>query len=95
VNIPNLPLDEIKGVRVARQGRARFQETFVKRSDPRGKTYYWMDGAKVALIEKNTDGTALHEGYVTLTPIKLNFTHETFMHELAAWPFEIPVGVKL
>ena len=95
VNIPNLPLDEIKGVRVARQGRARFQETFMKRSDPRGKTYYWMDGAKVALIEKNTDGTALHEGYVTLTPIKLNFTHETFMHELATWPFEIPVGVKL
>jgi 5'-nucleotidase len=95
VNIPNLPLDEIKGVRVARQGRARFQETFMKRSDPRGKTYYWMDGAKVALIEKNTDGTALHDGYVTLTPIKLNFTHETFMPELAAWPFEIPVGVKL
>jgi 5'-nucleotidase len=95
VNIPHLPLNEIKGVRVARQGRARFQETFLKRSDPRGKIYYWMDGAKVALTESDTDGSALHEGYVTLTPIHLNFTHETFMHELAAWPLEIPIGEKL
>ncbi len=94
VNIPNLPATKIKGVRVARQGRARFQETFMKRSDPRGKTYYWMDGAKVELTESNTDNTALHEGYVTLTPIKLNFTHEAFMRELATWPFDIPVEAK-
>ncbi len=49
VNVPNLPLEEMRGFRVARQGRARFQETFMKRADPRGKTYYWMDGAKVEL----------------------------------------------
>lgn len=95
VNVPHLPLDDIKGVRVARQGRARFQETFMKRSDPRGKIYYWMDGAKVALTELNTDGTALHEGYVTLTPIRLNFTHEAFMYELAKWPLGLSVEVKL
>ena len=95
VNVPNLELEQIKGVRVARQGRARFQETFMKRSDPRGKIYYWMDGAKVALTEMNTDGSALHEGYITLTPIRLNFTHESFMHELAAWPLGLHAEVKL
>ncbi len=95
VNIPNLPLERLKGIRVARQGRARFQETFMKRADPRGKIYYWMDGAKVALTERNTDGTALHDGYVTLTPIKLNFTHEAFMREMESWPLELPVEVKV
>lgn len=95
VNIPNLPIEDFKGFRVARQGRARFQETFMKRADPRGKIYYWMDGAKVALTERNTDGTALHEGYVTLTPIRLNFTHEAFMRELEEWPLEFRAGAKL
>ena len=95
VNIPSLALEKIKGVRVARQGRARFQETFMKRADPRGKIYYWMDGAKVALTERDTDGTALHEGYVTLTPIRLNFTHEAFMRELETWPLEITAEAKL
>jgi 5'-nucleotidase len=95
VNIPNLSLDKIKGFRVARQGRARFQETFMKRADPRGKIYYWMDGAKVALTERNTDGTALHEGYVTLTPIRLNFTHEGFMREMESWPLEFRAEAKL
>ena len=80
MNVPNLPLEEIRGFRVARQGRARFQETFLKRADPRGKIYYWMDGAKVELTETDTDSTALHEGFVTVTPIHLDLTHHAFLH---------------
>jgi 5'-nucleotidase len=94
VNVPALPLCEIKGIRVVRQGRARFQETFLKRADPRGRTYYWMDGDKVPLTETETDGTALHEGYVTVTPIRLDFTHYEFMKELQAWPLDLKTGVQ-
>jgi 5'-nucleotidase len=89
VNIPALPMAQLKGICVARQGRARFQETFMKRADPRGKVYYWMDGDKVPLTETETDGTALHEGYVTVTPIRLDFTHHEYMKELEKWPFEL------
>lgn len=95
VNVPDLPLDEIKGVRVTRQGRTRFQETFMKRADPRGKIYYWMDGAKLPLEETDTDGTALHEGYVTVTPIRLDFTHHDFLPELRRWPLEWAAEVKV
>jgi 5'-nucleotidase len=89
VNIPDLTLDQIKGIRASRQGRARFQETFMKRMDPRGKIYYWMDGAKIPLTETDTDGTALHEGYVTVTPICLDFTHKEFLPELQSWALSV------
>jgi len=93
VNVPDLPLDRIKGVRVVRQGRARFQETFLKRADPRGKTYYWMDGAKVPLDEIDTDGVLLHEGYATVTPICLDFTHHALLDELRKWPLDLSLEV--
>lgn len=95
VNVPDLPLDAIQGIRVTRQGRARFQETFVKRADPRGKIYYWMDGAKLPLEETDTDGTALHEGYVSVTPIRLDLTHHDFLRELRRWPLEWAAEVKV
>jgi 5'-nucleotidase len=94
VNVPDLPASELKGFRVARQGRARFQETFLKRADPRGKVYYWMDGDKVPLEETETDGTALHEGFITVTPIHLDFTHYAFMKELSQWPLDLKPEVR-
>ncbi|MFZ5432197.1 MAG: 5'/3'-nucleotidase SurE [Calditrichota bacterium] len=93
VNIPPLPIHKIRGIRVAPQGRARFQETFSKRADPRGRIYYWMDGDRVPLTETNTDSTALHEGYATVTPIRLDLTNYDFLSELSAWPLELDVEV--
>jgi 5'-nucleotidase len=92
VNVPALARPQIKGYRVARQGRARFQETFLKRVDPRGKTYYWMDGAKIPLLETDTDGAALLEGYVTITPICLDLTNHGFLADLAKWPLAVAQG---
>jgi 5'-nucleotidase len=89
INVPNLSLASMKGIRVAQQGRARFQETFMKRSDPRGKIYYWMDGDRAPNVETDTDSTALHEGFVTVTPIRLDFTHHEFLPELRAWPLSL------
>ena len=94
VNVPDLPMNDLRGVKVVRQGRARFQETFLKRSDPRGRTYFWMDGDKVPLEETETDGALLHEGYVTVTPIRLDFTHYEFMSELSGWPLDLKAGVR-
>jgi 5'-nucleotidase len=86
INVPSLPMEEIKGVRVVRQGRARFQETFLERDDPRGRRYYWMDGDKVAHTETDTDGAALKEGYIAVTPIHLDLTHHAFIKQMEKWP---------
>jgi 5'-nucleotidase len=86
INVPSLPSDVINGVRVARQGRARFQETFLERDDPRGRRYYWMDGDKVAHTETDTDGAALKDGFIAVTPIHLDLTHHAFIKQLEKWP---------
>jgi 5'-nucleotidase len=75
VNIPNLPYDQLKGVKITRMGRSRFIEKFHKRLDPRGRTYYWLDGE----LEVQDDGDdvdihAVRAGYVSVTPIHLDLT---------------------
>lgn len=75
VNLPNLPYDQLKGIKVTRMGRSRFVEQFHKRLDPRGRTYYWLDGA----LEVHDDGDdidihAVRDGYVSVTPIHLDLT---------------------
>jgi 5'-nucleotidase len=95
INVPDLPTERILGLRVARQGRARFQETFLERSDPRGRTYYWMDGEKIPLEERGTDSAVLQEGYVAITPIHLDLTHHSFIEHLESWPLELNLHSEL
>ncbi len=75
VNVPCLPDDQVRGIAVVHQGRARTIESFEKRVDPRDNTYYWMSGEKTASPqEMDTDLGALAAGYVTITPIQYDLT---------------------
>ena len=78
VNIPSLPYDELKGVRITRMGRSRFIEKFHKRLDPRGRTYFWLDGdLDVQDDGDDVDIHAVRDGYVSVTPIQFDMTaHE-------------------
>lgn len=76
VNIPDLPLSEIKGVKVCRQAEARWVEEYVKHEDPRGREYYWLSGRFVNEDEReNVDAKALQDGYVTLVPSTHDLTN--------------------
>jgi 5'-nucleotidase len=78
VNIPAVPSTQIKGVVMARQGVARFEERFEQRNDPRGNVYYWLAGEKiVANGHPETDFVALKNHRITITPIQFDLTcHE-------------------
>jgi 5'-nucleotidase len=80
VNVPNVPLNEVKGIRLTRMGRSRFVEVFDRRTDPRGNVYYWMDGELEMLGDKDgTDLEALDDNCVSLTPIWFDLTHQSAM----------------
>lgn len=82
VNVPNLPFDQIKGYRVTRMGRSRYNEVFHRRTDPRGNVYYWMDGEIELLGEsEGTDLQALEHGFVSLTPIWFDLTHQAVLED--------------
>ena len=86
VNVPNRPLDQIKGLAVTRMGRSRFAEIFHKRTNPRGDTYYWMDGElKITGDTAGTDIQALADGFVSLTPIWFDLTHTAVLPKLRDW----------
>jgi 5'-nucleotidase len=76
VNIPALPEAEIRGVVVAKQGRARLIENFDKRVDPRENVYYWLAGeTRLSDHEDvNSDACALSRGLITITPIYYDLT---------------------
>lgn len=90
VNVPNLPKDQIKGVKITRQGEKRYISTLDKRTDPRGRSYYWLTGAPAPQQDaEGTDSWALALGYISVTPIRLNMTDPDALQALAGWSLEI------
>jgi len=78
VNIPNLPDDQIKGVKVVRLGRRHAAERVITQTSPRGETMYWIGSAGPAKDEgEGTDFHAAQQGYMAITPLQVDLTdHE-------------------
>lgn len=90
VNVPNLPLEEIAGVEITRQGATRYVSRLEKRVDPRGRTYYWLTGEQVPQEdEEGTDSWALAHGRVSITPIGLDLTNMAVVTALKAWALSV------
>ncbi|SVA25640.1 uncharacterized protein METZ01_LOCUS78494 [marine metagenome] len=83
VNVPYCPPEEIKGIKVTRQGNQYFQDDFDQRKDPRGRTYYWMKG-KIVDDDQELyyDSKAVCDGYVSITPIHFQMTNESYFTKL-------------
>jgi 5'-nucleotidase len=75
VNYPNLPKEKIKGVQLARMGVRTYTEEVLWRFDPRGKKYCWIGGIYNGFTYlEGTDCSAVENGYISVTPIKLDAT---------------------
>jgi 5'-nucleotidase len=89
VNIPNLPLAEIKGIQVTRQGTRVYHDVLVPRTDPAGNPYYWIGGDAPGgdITIENSDIWAVHNGYVSVTPIRLDMTAYDLLEGVRTWAF--------
>jgi 5'-nucleotidase len=86
INVPYLPLEEIKGYRITRQGLRVYRDALVRREDPRGRPYYWIGGdAPTGVPEEGTDIGAVSAGYVSITPISLDLTAYDRMEYFRDW----------
>jgi 5'-nucleotidase len=75
VNIPNLPLREVRGAVVTRQGKKAYSEKVEERRDPWGRVYYWIGGEEPNwTAEPGTDYWAVKNRYVSITPVHLDLT---------------------
>jgi 5'-nucleotidase len=90
VNIPNLAIKDIAGVRVSRQGLTDSPEFFDKRIDPRNRAYYWQ-GCETQHFDKypDSDGRALEENFISITPIKCDMTDYGALAEMDGWQADL------
>lgn len=76
VNIPRLKANEIKGIRICHEAKARWLDSFVQYSDPLGRPYWWLTGKfDCKNPPEGSDEWALANGYVSVVPVCNDFTH--------------------
>ena len=87
VNIPNVSQEQINGVKVCRQARAKWVEEFDKRQDPSGQDYYWLTGHFEAYDhhQEDTDVWALENGCVSVVPIQYDMTDHQYLDRMKEW----------
>ncbi|MEO0897856.1 MAG: 5'/3'-nucleotidase SurE [Bacteroidota bacterium] len=90
VNVPYLPIEEIKGIKIVRMAMGRWVEEFAERVDPYGRKYYWLTGNFSLQDEgEDTDIHALEDGYVSVTPMTHDLTQYQEIAPLTQWHFEL------
>ncbi len=84
VNFPKS--DKFKGIKICRQAKGNWKETFDKRVNPIGKEYYWLSG-EFANLDKgeDTDEWALANNYVSVVPVQFDLTAHHFIQKLNNW----------
>jgi 5'-nucleotidase len=86
VNVPAIPEEEIRGVRLTRQGESSWDDTFDVRRDPANREYYWLTGEmRITDTDPETDQVAIREGYVSVTPIRYDLTDRGMMEGMRGW----------
>lgn len=80
INVPDLPYSRLKGVLPARQGFRHYSGSILRRTDHRGKDYYWIGGQYIGFRrEKHADCDVVDRGYASITPMKLDATDYDFL----------------
>jgi 5'-nucleotidase len=83
VNIPDVPRKKLKGVMVVRQGKRIYNDMFLKRLDPRGRSYYWLGGMEPSYEkEKGTDFEAIEKNMIAVTPLHFDLTNHAALQSL-------------
>jgi 5'-nucleotidase len=86
VNIPKLPLSEIKGIQFCKQAHAYWSDRFEKRQDQYGRDYFWLTGEFADLDQRpDTDLHALKSGFISVVPTHFDLTAYAHLNHFKSW----------
>jgi 5'-nucleotidase len=86
VNVPNIPIAAVKGIKVTRLGNRHRSEPVIKAEDPRGRPVYWVGPAGASQDSgPGTDFHAVAEGFVSVTPLTIDLTNHAALDTLRSW----------
>jgi 5'-nucleotidase len=90
VNIPNLPREQITGIKVSSQALQRYEDYFAVGEDPFGEPYYWLSGAAVDEDHReDSDLVAIRESQITITPIRIDLTDRELLKKMRQWELKL------
>jgi 5'-nucleotidase len=86
VNVPDLPDDQVRGVRVTRLGNRHRAKPIIPAKDPRGRSVYWVGSAGAGQdAGPGTDFHAIASGYASITPLQIDLTRHAALPEVERW----------
>ncbi|MEG8945744.1 5'/3'-nucleotidase SurE [Rosettibacter firmus] len=89
VNVPDLPENQIAGIKLTRQGKSKWDDIYEERIDPYGKKYYWLTGNLIETDKDlNTDHFAIKNNYVSISPIHFDLTDYSTYNTMKSWNIE-------
>ncbi len=89
VNIPAVKKEQIRGIKVCRQAKGRWDEDFDERVDPHDRDYYWLTGVFTnGDTSEDTDSWALTNNYISVVPIQYDLTAHNAISVIENWEFD-------
>jgi 5'-nucleotidase len=86
VNLPPVRPHQVVGVRVTTLGRRAYVGSLTRASDPNGREYFWIGGGESKWWGgPESDFRAIHEGYISVTPLHLDLTNYRLLEDLGGW----------
>lgn len=84
VNFPDVVVGSVAGVKAVRQGRRKLGYRLEERLDPRGRPYVWIGSSRQnPFFEGENDIVMVNEGYITVTPLFVDLTHDKSLADVA------------
>jgi 5'-nucleotidase len=89
INIPDLPGEKIKGIKITKQGKSKWDDIYEQRTDPYGNSYYWLTGdLKITDSSIELDQFAVQNNYVSISPIHFDLTDYKTFEKMKKWDIE-------
>jgi 5'-nucleotidase len=86
VNLPPIPGDTIKGIRVTTLGKRVFSESITETKDPWNRKMYWIGGGHITWSGgQDSDFQAIADGYISVTPLHVDLTNYRLLEEVSSW----------
>ncbi|MFL5505831.1 MAG: 5'/3'-nucleotidase SurE [Gemmatimonadales bacterium] len=89
INLPPVPASEVQGIKVTSLGSRYFSESLSRMKDPWGREIFWVGGGTITWTGGiESDHSAVHAGYISITPLHMDLTNYKLLETVRGWSLE-------